>query len=60
MREISGQLSNLKKKFDIVKKQVVAKEEQVSWVEKEIAGLDAQENKAELAIYETTSRINQI
>ena len=30
MREISGQLSNLKKKFDIVKKQVVAKEEQVS------------------------------
>ena len=30
MREISGQLSNLKKKFDSVKKQVVAKEEQVS------------------------------
>ena len=60
MREISGQLSQLKKKFDIVKKQVVAMEENVTRVEKEIAGLDAQENKAELAIYETSTRVNQI
>ena len=41
MREISGQLAQLKKKYDVVKKQVVHMEDNLNRVEKEIQGLDA-------------------
>lgn len=60
MREISQQLGKLKKKHDVVKKQVNAMENNLSKVKKEIDGLLVQEAQAEQNVYETSTRVEQI
>ena len=60
MKEVSFSLAELKKKHDVVKKQVVEKEQSLERVRKEIEQLGYQENNAESVVYETTTRKQQI
>ena len=60
MKEVSFSLAELKKKHDVVKKQVVEKEKSLELIRKEIAQLGYQEGNAETIVYETTTRKQQI
>ena len=60
MKEVSFSLAELKKKHDIVKKQVVEKEKNLEEIKKEIQQLDYQEGDAEGIVYEISTRRQQI
>lgn len=60
MKEVSFSLAELKKKHDVVKKQVNEKEKNLELVRKEIQQLDYQEGNAESVVYELSTRKQQI
>lgn len=60
MREISGSLAKIKKKHDVVKKQVIAMEDQLDRVKKEIEQLNNQEKNAENAVYMNSAKVQQL
>jgi len=60
MKEVSFSLAELKKKHDVVKKQVIQKEKSLEMVRKEIEQLGYQEGSAEMIVYETSTRKQQI
>ena len=60
MKEVSTQLASLKKKHDVVNKQVLKMEGNLDKVKKEIQALEMQEDQAEQAVYETSSRLQQL
>ena len=60
MKEVSFSLAELKRKHDVVKKQVNEKEKNLETVRKEIQQLDYQEGHAEDVVYELSTRKKQI
>jgi len=60
MKEVSSSLADLKKKHDIVKKRVNEKEISLDIIKKEIQQLEYQESSAEGAVYENSTRKQQI
>ncbi len=60
MREISTSLGKLKKKYDVVKKEVVAMEEKLDKLNKDIKNKGTQATKAEQNVYEANCRVDQI
>lgn len=60
MKEVSFSLAELKKKHDVVKKQVIEKEKNLEEIKKEIQQLDYQEGSAEGIVYEISTRRQQI
>lgn len=60
MKEVSFSLAELKRKHDVVKKQVNEKEQNLEIVRKEIQQLEYQEGDAEGVVYELSTRKKQI
>lgn len=60
MKEVSFSLAELKRKHDVVKKQVNEKEQNLDMVRKEIQQLEYQEGNAEDVVYELSTRKQQI
>ena len=56
MKQVSFSLAELKRKHDIVKKQVIEKEKNLETVRKEIQQLEYQEVSAEDVVYEISTR----
>ena len=60
IREVSIQLSQIKKKHDEAKKLVILKQEELDRVKKEIQNLELQEQQAEGPTYQVKTRIEQL
>ena len=60
IREVSTELSQIKKQHDDVKKLVLAKQDDLEKIKKEIDSLGVQEQTAEGPVFQVKSRLQQL